>query len=214
MVFYSIDDQNGQVLAFKYFKKSVDDFFDRELDDINLVILNVKKFTKQLSLYESYNLPLQWVFECEDGTDLNSSTRMVRTLEVRNAKLRTFLVGGEPFIIRDLGISTIFDKVDHRYRRFGFEISLEDFNQIIELINLDPTNETVEILLTGKDIIFREKGWELEVGSIDLKESLLMKKKYWNNFKADSVILADVFENFIVLKGTDNDLLISLEHEN
>jgi len=216
MLFYSIDDQNGQVLAFKYYKKQVLDFFDHDLEDLDFVILNVKKLTKQLSLYEAYGTPLSFNFETEDATDLNSSTRMVSTLEIKNGKLKTFLIGGEPGLIRNLGISTIFEKVDIRFRRFGFEISIIDFNQILQLISLvnDPSHETVQIILDGTDIIFREKGWELNVGTSNMKEQFLFKKKYLNNFDPKEIVLLDMFDNFLVLRGTDNDLMISLEHEN
>lgn len=211
---YGIDDQSGQVLAFKYFKKRVEDFFDHDLEDIDFVILNIKKFTKNLSFYEEYNLPMQWMFECEDGSDLSSTSRMVRSLEVKNTKLRTFLLGGEPSLIRNLAIATIFDKVDTRYRRFGFEMSVADYNQILNLIDLDSTNETLEIILNGSDIIFREKGWELQVSTTDINESILMKKKYFKNFDAENVVLVDLFDTFLVLRGVDNDMVISLEHEN
>lgn len=214
MVFYGIDDQNGQVLAFKYFKKQVADFFNHDLEDLDFVILNVKKLTKQLALYETYKTDLNFHFECEDGTDLNSSTRMVKSLEIKNSKLKTFIVGGEPSIVRNLGISTIADKVDLRYRRFGFEISLDDFSQIISLIALDPLNETCQIIIDDGEIIFREKGWELQVGASDMREQFLFKKKYLNNFEAENVVMIDMFDHYFVMRGTDNDLLISLEHEN
>jgi len=214
MILYSIDDQNGQVLAFKFFKKQPLDFFDHDLNELDFSILNLKKFTKQLSLYESYNQPLSWTFECEDGTDLNSSKRMVKSLEVKNDKLKTFLIAGEPYIIRNLEIETIFDKVDLKYRRFGFDVSLSDFQQILKLIALNTTNETIEILLNGSDIIFREQGWELKVGETTLKESLLIKKKHFSNFSPTSDVNVDMFDNFVVLRGSDNDLLISIEHEN
>lgn len=214
MVLYAIDDQNGQVLAFKFFKKNVLDFFDHDLNHLDFSLLNLKKFTKQLALYESYNLPLVWTFECEDGTDLNSSKRMVKSLEVKNAKLKTFLIAGEPYIIRQLEIDTIFDKVDLKYRRFGFEVALSDFQQILKLLSLNTTNETLEIVMNGVDIVFREHGWELQVGETNLKESLLIKKKHFSNFSPTDVVTVDMFDHYVVLRGSDNDLLISTEHEN
>lgn len=216
MMFYSIDagEQNNQVLAFKFFKKNVSDFFDNDLEDLDFVILNVKKLTKQLSLYEEYNMPLYFEFETEDGTDINSSTRMVKSLTIRNAKLRTFIIGGEPALIRNLNIETILDKVDLRYRRYGFEISLQDYDQILNLISLDSTNETVQILI-DEEISFREKGWELQVGEKinGVKENMLFKKKFLNNFSPTQIVILDKYETFFVLRGTDNVLMISLEYE-
>jgi hypothetical protein len=210
---YAIDDPSGQVIAFKNYKKNVADFFEgSDLEDIDMVLLNLNKIAKQLNFYQTYNLPLEWVFETEDGSDLSSSTRLVKTLEIKNTKLRTFIVGGEPYLIKNLAQTTIDEKMDGRYKKFGFEVSAQDYKQILQLSALDTTSETVEILLDGKDIIFREKGWELIVGSTDIKESLLFKKMYLNNVAPKDLLPIDVFENYMVLKGgTDNDLMISLE---
>lgn len=212
LTMYAIDDPSGQVIAFKTYKRNVADFFEgSDLEDIDMVLLNLNKIAKQLIFYQSYDLPLQWIFETEDGTDLSSSTRLVKTLEIKNTKLRTFVIGGEPYLIKNLAQSTIDEKMDGRFKKFGFEVSGIDYKQILQLSALDSTSETVEILLDGKDIIFREKGWELIVGSTDLKESLLFKKMYLNNIAPKDVLPIDVFENYMVLKGFDHDLMISLE---
>lgn len=209
---YAIDDQNNLVLAFKYYRKNVFDFFDDvDLDDLDFVLLNLKKVTSQLSLYQSYNLPITCTFECEDGTDIGSSSRMVKNLEIKNGKLRTFISAGEPFLVRNLAKKTIDEKVDPMFKKFGFEVSIEDYSQIIKLIGLDSLNETVEILLDGKEIIFRERGWELVVADTTIKESLMFKKKYLSNLKPVDIILIDLFENYMVIRGADHDLMISLE---
>lgn len=217
MMFYTIDggETNNQVLAFKYYKKDVSEFFDHDLNDLDFVILNVKKLTKQLSLYEEYQLPLTFEFETEDGTDINSSSRMVKSLTIKNSKLKTFMIGGEPGLLRNLNIATILEKVDLRYRRYGFEMSVNDYNQVLDLISLDSTNEIVQIIV-DKDIQFREKGWELQVGQIDdIKENMLFKKKFLNNFSTDGldVVVFDKYETFFVLRGSDNVIMISLEYE-
>lgn len=212
LTMYAIDDPSGQVIAFKTYKRNVADFFEgSDLEDIDMVLLNLNKVAKQLNFYQTYDLPLQWVFETEDGTDLSSSTRLVKTLEIKNTKLRTFVIGGEPYLIKNLAQTTIDEKMDARFSKFGFDVSGVDYKQILQLIGLDSTSETVEILLDGKDITFREKGWELIVGTSDIKDSLLFKKMYLNNISPKDILHVDVFENYMVFKGTDHDLMISLE---
>ncbi|MFV2016797.1 MAG: hypothetical protein ACC656_15300, partial [Candidatus Heimdallarchaeota archaeon] len=113
---------------------------------------------------------------------------------------------------RNLSLQNIRARVSPELRKSGFQISLDNFLKIKKLITLDTTSDIIEIIIQDGTIKFKEKKWSLEVAKTNLQnESIAFKKKYLSNAEEIDNISIDIFDTFLVMRGSTSDLMITLE---
>lgn len=213
LLLYSLIGPDNSVHAFKYYCLNFNDFFkDTQLKEFDLILSDVKKLTKQLQFYLDYENDIEFTFYTQDGTDLGSSQYLVRQLYITNRVFESFVIADEPFLIRNLSMSSIKERVSPDLRKFGFQMSADNFLKIKKLINLDTTSDIIELNIEEGVIKFKEKKWSLDIGKTTLpNEKIAFKKKYLSNAEEIDNMKIDIFDTFLVMRGEISDLMITLE---
>lgn len=213
LLIYSLAGVDNAVHAFKYFTLKFDDYFhEHDVDELDFVITEIKKLTKQLQFYTSYEHDITFEFNTMDADDLGAGKQFVKHCFITNSVFESFIVGGEPFLVRNLTLSSIQNRVEPHLKKFGFQLAVSDFTKIKKLIALDTPSDILEIIIKKETIKFKEKKWSLDVGKINIvDQTIAFKKSYIKNVEEVDVITVDLFDTFILFRGETSDLMITLE---
>lgn len=213
LLIYTLNGVDNSVHAFKHFILEFNDYFiDHDIVELDFVITDIKKLTKQLQFYTSYDKEIEITFNTMDASDLGAGIDFVKQCFITNGVFESFIVGGEPFVIRNLAMHSIKDRVEPHLSRFGFQLKLDDFTKIKKLIALDTPSDILEIIIKDNKVKFKEKKWSLDVGSTDTHDqTIAFKKSYVKNVEEIENTAVDVFDTFILFRGDKSDLMITLE---
>ena len=213
LLLYTLDGKDRQVHAFKYYILSFDDMFnDHKIDELDWIITDIKKLTKQLQFYLDYEQHITFTFFTIDGTDLGSTRYLVKQCFITNSIFESFIIGAEPFLIHSLSLSSIEDRADQQLRKFGFEVTLEDFLKVKKLIGLDTTHEVVEVEIKNEKVKLKEKKWALQVATTSAADqTITFRKKYISNAEEVDPVAIDIYDTYIILRGHTSTLMITLD---
>lgn len=213
LLIYALAGVDNSVHAFKYFTLKFDDYFhEHDVDELDFVITEIKKLTKQLQFYTSYEHEIVFEFNTMDAEDLGASKYFVKQCFITNTVFESFIVGGEPFLVRNLTLSSIKNRVDPNLKKFGFQLAVSDFVKIKKLISLDSTYDILDLIIKNENVKFKEKKWSLGVGKTNtFDQTISFKKSHMKNIEEVDVITVDIFDTFILFRGSTSDLMITLE---
>jgi hypothetical protein len=209
---YSLTGPDNSVHAFKFFDVDYDQFFETDIPSLDLILTDIKKLVKQFKIYYEDDLDCMFEFTCIDGSDLGADENLCQFLRISNTKFESHVVGGEPFIIRNLTYETVLQRVDPSIAKYQVQLNPEDYRKIKSLIQLYSEPDAMSIEIKKGKIKFKDKKWSLKIGEVEQEdETLIFKKKYLKNIEESENIIFDVFDTFIVFRGINNHLMITLE---
>ena len=203
------------VLAFKSYNMPTRELFESqdELEyDIDMVILNAKKFVKNLAfLKESEKTTIEIAHkESQDSDDV----MVARSIQIAGGKLKVNWIGGEHYEIKDLNRKQLDQGLSLKNSRWSFAISKQDFSDIKKLSSINGGKILNISVVAGKVVISETAAWELEIDNIDDRNSTLMlNKKFLSCVNDDDEVRFNIFDNFMLVKHEDSNLMLSFEQD-
>ena len=213
---YSVISNESSISAFKGYTLKTDDFFENFNQDetYDFIITSANKFAKNLKFINSekqIKLDLLSKKSPDDDTVMH-----VRSIQLSNDKLKISTIGGEQYRIKDLQKNLLKAKLNPKKSKWNFKLSNSDFSNIKKLSNINNEDKTLNINVDSGKVSFNEiSKWELEVDQINpINSNIIFNKKYLSNINDDDeFIYFHIFENFILIKDKDSDLMLSFEQD-
>jgi hypothetical protein len=215
ILMYSVISNESSISAFKGYTLNTKDFlenFDQE-ETFDFIITSANKFAKNLKFFNP-DKPIKLEILYKKSPD-DDSVMHVRSAQLTNDKLKISTIGGEQYRIKDLQKSLLNAKLNPKKSKWNFKVSLQDFSNIKKLSNINNEDRTLNINVDNGKVTFNELSkWELEVDQIkNPNANIVFNKKYLSNINEDEFISFHVFENFILVKDKDSNLMLSFEQD-
>ena len=201
------------LLAFKNYLIKTREYLDYGDDidfSIDMIIANAKKFVKNLNfIKESDKITLE--INYKESPD-NDSIMNARALQIIGRKLKVNWLAGEHYEMRDINKDALKERLDLKNRKWSFTINKSDFIDVKKLSNINDS-KIINIGILGGKVLFSETAaWELEIDSIeDRNANLMLNKKFLGCINEDKDIEFNIFENFMLIKDDDSNLMLSFE---
>lgn len=215
MMVYSILGK-ATVLAFKSYDIDAEELLEGAGDleyGIDIVVLNAKKFVKNLAfMRESEKISIEITHkESQESEDVMDA----RALQISGGKLKLNWIGGEHYEIRDMGRQQLEKGLSLKNSRWSFAISKEDFADIKKLSSINGEKILNISVASGKVVISENAAWELEIDQIDSERNstLMLNKRFLSCVNEEEEIRFNIFDNFMLVKGADSNLMLSFEQD-
>ncbi len=202
------------VLAFKNYNIPTNELFEikDELEyGIDIVILNAKKFVKNLNfLKENEKVTIEITHkESQEDEDIMDA----RALQIVGGKLKINWIGGEHYEIKDMNKSKLDQGLNLKNSRWSFNITKSDFTDIKKLSSINGERILQIGVKSGKVIISETSAWELEIDTVDSERnsSLILNKKFLGCINDSDDVCFHIFDNFMLVKHEDSNLMLSFE---
>ena len=218
ILMYSILGRNV-LLAFKNFLVPTSNVinFEDELDScqLDLIIPNVKKFVKNLSLIKD-NDKVNIEFSYKESYD-DESIYLVRYFQVSAGRFKINWIGGEHGNeTTNITKEILSRNLDLKNRKWAFALTNEDFLDIKKLSSIN-SERIINVNVKDGNVNFSEKSaWDLEVDKIeeDRNSTLILNKRFLSciNDKMDNVEF-NIFETFMLVKDGESNLMLSFEQD-
>jgi hypothetical protein len=200
----------NDISAFKNFILKTDEYmvFKSMLKSpLQLIINDCKKFVRKLNNYLSFESDINLTFQVDEDSNF------VNSILFNNNKLKIRVIGGDPFILGNINIDTITHITDTSSSKFMFSVNSIDFNRIKKLLQVDSSNDVLNIKINNGEVTIGENKWELDVDKIDsdYNRVITFNKKYFGSISNEDSIIINVFDNHILLNSHDSNLMIVLE---
>lgn len=202
----------GVILAFKSYLLKTDEYFDTKGfgDNLNLIVSGSKRFVKNLSFIKN-ELPIKVNLSYRENDEGEGN---VRFIQIKNGKFKIGQSCGEESEIRDINKKSLAQKLNLKDKQWSFNISNSDFDDIKKLSNINSEGKTLSINVDkdGVVIISEQSVWDLEVDNVGVSnKNIIFSKTFLGNINNNETIEFHVFENFILNKDKESDLMISFE---
>ncbi len=204
------------VLAFKNYNIPTSELFEIKDDleyGIDIVILNAKKFVKNLNfLKESEKVTIEITHkESQDDDGIMDA----RALQIVGGKLKVNWIGGEHYEIKDMNKKKLDLGLNLKDSRWSFTIAKSDFSDIKKLSSINGEKILQIGVNAGKVVISETAAWELEIDNIDADRSsnLILNKKFLGCVNDSDDVQLHIFDNFMLIKHEDSNLMLSFEQD-
>lgn len=202
------------LLAFKNYLIKTKDYFDMNDDmdnPVDIIILNAKKFVKNLNfLKDSEKVSIDITHKpSQDNEDI----MVARSIQIIGGKLKVNWIAGEHYEIRDINKTILDDRLNLKHRKWNFNINKQDFNDIKKLSSINDAKILNITVSSGKVSISENAAWELEVDNIDKDKNtnLILNKKFLKCIDDAKDVDFSIFENFMLIKDDKTNLMLSFE---
>jgi hypothetical protein len=215
---YSIMGSENVMLAFKNYQIKTEEYFNIKEDleyTLNIIITSARKFVKNLAFIKPSEKIQMEVTHKFDDDDINSDARLV---QIKNGKFKLQIQTGENSEIRDLNKTMLDQRLNLKNKKWSFNISNSDFNDVKKLssINSDDSRRILHLNVEDCKVKLSELNlWELEIDEVNEKNKHLMFNKNFLPCINDNgnTIQFHVFETFILVKDDISNLMISFEQD-
>lgn len=204
------------ILAFKNYTISTKDLFELKDDleyGIDVIILNAKKFVKNLNfLKDNDKVTIEITHkESQDDDDIMDA----RVLQIAGGKLKVNWIGGEHYEIKDMNKGKLDQGLNLKNSRWSFNITKSDFSDIKKLSSINGERILQIVVKSGKVTISETSSWEMEIDTIDAERnsSLILNKKFLGCINDSDDIQLHIFDNFMLVKHEDSNLMLSFEQD-
>jgi hypothetical protein len=205
------------VLAFKNFMFNTSDLFEfDDLDfELDMIVPNVKKFVKNLELIKDLN-KVNLSMDYRESRD-NESVYLVRYLQITCGRFKINWVGGDhnnqPI---NMTKEILKRNLDIEKRLWSFNLTEEDFEDIKKLSKIN-SEKIINISVDKGKVLFSEKSaWDLGVDKIDnsISKNLILNKRFLKCIDdPDKGVEFSIFENFMLIKEENSNLMLSFEQD-
>jgi len=216
ILMYSMMGSENIILSFKNYDLNTEDYFtikDFEYT-LNIIITSAKKFVKNLAfIKQTEKIQMEVTHKFVDDEDSVSDARLV---QIKNGKFKLQIQTGENSEIRDLNKSALSQRMNLKNKKWSFNISNSDFNDVKKLasINSDDSRRILHLNVEDYKVVLSERSlWELEVDEVTENNKHLMFNKSFLSCINDvgKSVEFHVFETFILIKDDISNLMISFE---
>jgi hypothetical protein len=204
------------MLAFKNYLLKTDEFFDwNEEEDkkIDAIIVNAKKFVKNLNfLRDSEKLTIDITHKTTPDDD---TLNIARSIQINGGRLKVNWIAGENFEIRDIDKTIITERLNLTYRKWNFIIDKTDFVDIKKLSSINDSKLLNITVNNGKVVISEQAAWELQVANTEesRNSNMILNKKFLKCIDDTKDIDFSIFENFMLIKDENTNLMLSYEQD-
>jgi hypothetical protein len=216
ILMYSIINNESSITAFKGYTLKTTDFIENftKEETFDFIITSAGKFAKNLKFFNpEKQIKLDLVYKPLPDDD---TVMHIRTAQFTNDKLKISTIGGEQYRIKDLQKSTLNARLNPKNAKWNFKVSNQDFSNIKKLSSINNEDKTLNITVDDGKVTFNEiSKWELEVDEIKSKnQNLIFSKKYLTNINDDDEFINfHIFDNFVLIKDKDSNLMLSFEQD-
>ena len=217
ILMYSILGKNI-LLAFKSYLIPTSDVL--ELKDgidyqLDMIIPNIKKFVKNLSLIKDID-KTNIEFNYKESSD-DDSVYLVRYFQISSGRFKINWVGGDHNNeTRDINKDMLKKNLDLKNSKWSFSLTKDDFGDIKKLSSIN-SERIINIAVKDGVVNFSEKSaWDLEVDKVedDRNTNLILNKRFLTCINADmEKISFSIFETFMLVKDENSDLMLSFEQD-
>jgi hypothetical protein len=206
------------ILAFKNFLLKTDDFLEynkilEEIDSCDIIIANAGKWVKNINfLKEENDLSLT----ISGKMDEESNILNARTVQIDGGRLKINWMGAESYEIRDMNKNILSQRLDLKHRKWYFNISQQEFNDVKKLSNIN-SDKIVYIQVTDGNVLFSEVGaWEMQMSPLENGDvrttEVILNKRFLKSIKDnEGGIEFNLFDTFILIKDQESNLMLSYE---
>jgi hypothetical protein len=204
------------VLAFKNYNITTSELFEMKDDleyGIDIIILNAKKFVKNLNfLKESEKVTIEITHKESQDDDGIMDTR---AMQIVGGRLKVNWIGGEHYEIKDMNKKKLDQGLHLKNSRWSFTIKKSDFLDIKKLSSINGDRILQIGVNAGKVVISETAAWEMEIDTIDENRStsLILNKKFLGCVNDSDDIQFHIFDNFMLVKHEDSNLMLSFEQD-
>lgn len=203
------------MLAFKNYLINTREYFEYtdDLDfSINLVIVNSKKFVKNLDFIrdsEKITFEISYKESQDDELIMNA-----RSVQIVGGKLKVNWISGEHYEVKDINKNVLKQRLDLNNRKWFFKINRQEFNDVKKLSNIN-SDRIININITEGRVVLSEKAaWEMEIDSIDSRTSnLMLNKRFLSCINDSEQIEFSIFETFMLIINDNSNLMLSFEQD-
>lgn len=215
ILMYSMLGGGNVMLAFKNFLLKTSDFFD--IDDfdytIDMIIPNAKKFVKNLAFIRDMDkIGFDIVYKEDEDNELLYA---IRSFQISSGKFKVNWLGGELYSVRDIGKASLAQRLNPKDKKWSFNIGNQDFLDVKKLSSINSERIICMDVNKGKVIFSEKSSWELEVDEIeDRNAALILNKRFLSciNDKLENIEFS-IFENFMLIKDEESNLMLSMEQD-
>jgi len=210
---YSVLGSKSIVLAMKTHILKTSEYltkYDFE-ENLSCVILNAKKFVKNLAFIQTDSrIGARVSFRNTD--DVNE----VINFTIKNNKFKLSIETGLQSEITNITKKQMNETLDPDKKEWSFEIEKQTFLDIRKLanINKDESRKIIKIQAdSGKVMIEESRIWEMQVDDTEQEDcDILINKDHLKFIDTDiDTIKFNMFPNFILTEGKNSKLMISFE---
>lgn len=207
---------SSAILAFKNYVFNTRDYLllNDDLDfSLDIIIINTKKFVKNLSFLKSEdNIEMNVTYKNSQDDDNN---KIARAIQLISGKLKINWITGEHYEVRDIKKSLLDKTLDIKTQKWEFKINKDDFQDIKKLSTIN-SDKIIHIEILNNQVIMHEtSAWEMQVDEIDDNgdnSSIILNKRFLSSINnEDDDVIFHVFQNFMLFKTDDSNLMLSFE---
>lgn len=218
ILIYSLSMTDSFILALKSYILKTSDFikdFDIPGLSSDFIFCPAQKCVKSLSFFDpSKDILLQLNYKPQqEPQGINN----IRILEFSSGRLKINHTSCENTQIKDLNKKLLDQKLDISLAKWGFKLSLDEYQSIKRLSSINPDDRVLTVNLDNGVVKFSEIGkWELEISQESQKKigQISFLKKYLSSIDQNfDWIDFWVFETFILVKGQESLLMLSYEQD-
>lgn len=197
--------------AFKNYVFSIEEIFNinkGEIEDpIFFIVKDGKKLYKILENFLDYNENIKGKISVDEENYINY-------IFFNNSKLDIKIIGNNTMSI---GSQISVEDVDHLMNidnsLFNFRLNNIDFYKIKKMGTIDNESKSpLYITVTNKILSIGETKWHLNISEVETEDIMLtFPKSYFNTINSKDFIDIYVFQDFILCKYDDYNLMIVLE---
>jgi len=214
VLMYSLISSESSIVAFKGYELKTEDLFENYTitHPLDFIITSSNKLSKNLKFFNP-NVPIDLQIIIKKTDDDDDERYQIRSAQFKNGKLKITCISGEQFKIKDLKKSILNQKLNPKKSKWNFKVTSLDFTNIKKLSTINNENKTFNITVQSGKVLFGELSkWELEVDQIQSQNtSIIFNKKYLGNINEQQEINFHIFENFILIKDNNSNLMLSFE---
>jgi len=216
ILMYSIVSNEVTVLALKNYVLNTKDYIENfnEEETFDFIITSASKFSKNLKFFNT-NQPIKLDLIYKTSPD-DDTVQHIRSAQFTNGKLKISTIGGEQYRIRDLTKAILNARLNPKLGKWKFQLTQDDFLSIKKLSTINNEDKTFSISVDKGIVTFHEPSkWELEVAQIEPHNStIIFNKKYLGNINSEKEFINfNIFENFILIKDDESNLMLSFEQD-
>ena len=138
-----------------------------------------------------------------------------RALQIVGGKLKLNWIGGEHYEIKDMNKKKLDQGLNLKNSIWSFNITKSDFTDIKKLSSINGERILQIGVNSGKVVISESAAWEMEIDNIDVERSssLILNKKFLGCVNDSDDIQFHIFDNFMLVKHEDSNLMLSFEQD-
>lgn len=206
VLFYSRAGNDMTIPAFKSFLYPLDKFITTaEPKILDFIVLNGSNFVKNNLLFLDKDNAI-------NGKLLHhNNAKVAAQMLLSNGKLNFNFISGDYTQIKDITKQQIEERMDPSLSNFSFTLDGDTFNEIKKLVNLNKS-EVINIRVKNGKLEFYDKRWSLKVADVTVDDDMwTFNNKYLKSIDPSEEIKINMFDQFLLIKDNNVNLMIGLE---